>query len=138
MDEMIRITRELGAAIQKDPRYLALEKAQAANDRDEALGNQMRQIQMVHTAYQNEAAKPDADAGKLDEYDREFNVLYQQLMANENMQNYETARKAVDEMMRYVTEILGLCVRGADPATCEPDPVQDSCGGDCGGCSGCS
>ena len=53
-------------------------------------------------------------------------------MANKNMQEYEAARHDIDELMNYVMQLLGLCVNGADPVTCEPEPHD--CGCDCESC----
>ena len=38
----------------------------------------------------------------------------------------------IDELMNYVMQLLGLCVNGADPVTCEPEPHD--CGCDCESC----
>ena len=75
------------------------------------------------------------DEEKLKAYDAEFNTLYNEVMCNPNMRRYEKARDEVDELMKEITGILTLCVRGEDPMTC--DPNAGSCGGDCGSCGGC-
>ena len=59
-------------------------------------------------------------------------------MANENMQKYKAARKAVDDMMNYLTQILAMCVQGEDPATCDPAAAHEhNCSGECSSCGGC-
>ena len=134
--DIIKLTRELGAAIQQDERYIKFQAAQKANDEDKELNELMGKIQLVHMSYQHEASKEDANEQKLAAYETEFNDLYKKVMENENMQNYEVARVEIDEMMQYITSILALCVQGEDPATCEPKQ-EHHCGGDCSGCSGC-
>lgn len=134
--DIIAKARELGAAIQQDERYFAYQKAQKVNEGDAQLNELMQRVQMVHMSYQHEASKEDKNEQKLDAYDREFNQLYTQVMANPNMQTYEKARQEVDALMRYITEILTLCVRGEDPATCEPQPHE--CGDGCESCGGCN
>ena len=54
---------------------------------------------------------------------------------NPNMQNYEMARGAIDDMMNRCMQILTLCVNGADPETCEPEAHAD-CTGSCSSCGG--
>ena len=50
----------------------------------------------------------------------------------------DEARAQVDAMMNYIMQILGLCVNGADPMTCEPEQAHEhSCDGACGSCGGC-
>ena len=134
---VIELTRQLGAAIQKDERYLAFAAAKEANEKDEALNALMGEIQMIQMNYQVEASKETPDSTKMQEFEAEFNAKYEAFMANENMQKYDEARAEVDSMMNYIMQILGLCVNGADPATCEPEQHDHSCDGSCSSCSGC-
>ncbi len=135
---VIELTRQLGAAIQQDERYLAFAKAKEANEKDEALNALMGEIQMIQMNYQMEASKEEPDSAKMQEFEAEFNAKYEEFMANENMQKYDEARAQVDSMMNYIMQILGLCVNGADPATCEPEQQHEhSCDGSCSSCSGC-
>lgn len=135
---VIELTRQLGAAIQQDERYLAFAKAKEANEKDEALNALMGEIQMIQMNYQMEASKEEPDSAKMQEFEAEFNAKYEAFMANENMQKYDEARAQVDSMMNYIMQILGLCVNGADPATCEPEQqYEHSCDGSCSSCSGC-
>lgn len=127
-----KLTRELGKAIQQDERYLNLQKAIKANEEDTELNELMSKIQLIQVSYQHEAAKEDPDEGKIKAYDEEFRTVYGQVMQNENMRNYEVARKEIDDLMNYLTGILAMCVNGDDPDTC--DPTAHSCGGDCSGC----
>ena len=135
---VIELTRQLGAAIQKDERYLAFAAAKEANEKDEALNALMGEIQMIQMNYQIEASKETPDSAKMQEFEAEFNAKYEAFMANENMQKYDEARAQVDSMMNYIMQILGLCINGADPATCEPEQQHEhSCDGSCSSCSGC-
>lgn len=135
---VIELTRQLGAAIQKDERYLAFAAAKEANEKDEDLNALMGEIQMIQMNYQMEASKETPDSAKMQEFEAEFNAKYEAFMANENMQKYDEARAQVDSMMNYIMQILGLCVNGADPATCEPEQQHEhSCDGSCSSCSGC-
>lgn len=139
--DIIKLTRELGAAIQQDERYLRFAKAREENEKDPELLDLMGKIQLVQMNYQREAAKENADAEAMAGYEKEFNEIYTKFMANDKMKEYEASRHEIDEMMNYVMQILGLCVNGADPATCEPEQEHgcgcdcSECGSDCG--SGC-
>ena len=127
-----KLTRELGKAIQQDERYLAMQKAIEANEKDTALNELMSKIQLIQVSYQHEASKEQPDEGKMQAYDEEFRGVYTEIMMNENMRNYEMARKDIDDLMNFLTGILAMCVNGDDPETC--DPTAHSCGGDCSGC----
>ena len=98
---------------------------------------QRGKLNLIQMSYQHEAAKDDANEEKLQAYDKEFSEVYAAVMANENMQKYEAARKAVDDMMNYLTQILAMCVQGEDPATCDPAAHEHNCSGECSSCGGC-
>lgn len=134
--DVIKLTRELGAAIQQDERYLNFAKARQENENDAELNELMSQIQMVQMNYQMEASKEEPDSDKMKEFEEKFNDVYTKFMDNDKMKVYEAARAEIDNMMNYVMQILGLCVNGADPATCEPE-TEHNCGGSCSSCSGC-
>ena len=136
--DIIKLTRELGAAIQQDERYLRFSKARENNEKDEELLGLMGQIQQLQMAYQQEAASENADSAKMAVFERQFNEVYDKFMENDNMKEYEAARHEIDELMNYVMQILGLCVNGADPMTCEPEVHEHGCDCDCDSChSGC-
>lgn len=95
--DIIKLTRELGAAIQQDERYAKFQAAQKANEEDKELNELMGKIQLVHMSYQHEASKEDANEQKLAAYETEFNDLYKKVMDNEHMRDYEVARAEIDE-----------------------------------------
>ncbi len=134
--DVIAITRQLGKAIQADERYAKFVVAREANEKDDALNELVGKMQLVHMSYQHEASKEDANEQKLEAYEEEFMGLREQIMANENMKNYEAARAEIDAMMNYIVGLLTECVRGEDPDTCEP-PKEHECGGECSSCGGC-
>lgn len=134
--ELEKLARQLGAAIQNDEVYLNFEKARKANEADDELNELMGKIRLIQMSYQHEASQENPDEGKMKSYDEEFRGIYTQIMANSNMQAYEAARTAVDEMMNYLTGILAMCVNGEDPETCDPKAQQHECGGECSSCSG--
>lgn len=127
-----KLTRELGKAIQQDERYLAMQKAIEANEKDTTLNELMSKIQLIQVSYQHEASKEEPNEDKMKAYDEEFRGVYTEIMMNPNMQAYEKARKDIDELMNYLTGILAMCVNGDDPDTC--DPTAHACNGDCSGC----
>lgn len=134
---VIELTRQLGAAIQADERYLAFDAAKKANDEDKELNELIGQINLIQLSYQNEAAKgEEADQSKLEGFGTEFEKLYREVMLNANMAKFEQAKTAIDDMMNEIMSILALCIDGQDPATCEPEHNHE-CGGECSSCGGC-
>ena len=137
MDDIIKLTRQLGAAIQQDERYKSFAAIRAENEKDEELQVLMGEMQLRQMNYQREAQSEAPDQDKMQALEIEFNDLYTKFMENEKMKKYEAARAEIDELMNYLMGILGLCVNGADPMTCEPEPDHgcgcscDECGSDC-------
>lgn len=129
--------RELGKEIQKDPRFEALQKAASVNDADESLQQQMQELQLISLKYQQEAGKADeADQDRIAEFQKQYQDLYEEIMKNENMENYSAAASQMEEMAQYISQMIGLFFDGQDPETCEI-PAQTDCTHNCGTCGGC-
>ena len=81
--------RELGKEIQADPRFEALQAAAKVNDADEALQQQMHEMQLITLKYQQEAEKgEEASQDRIAELQQQYQDLYNEIMQGENMQNY--------------------------------------------------
>lgn len=133
---IIELTRQLGAEIQKQDAYTAFHNAKMVNDADDELNELINKIQLIHMSYQHEATKDDANEAKLAAYDKEFSEVYREVMANSNMKAFEQAKAELDALMKQITGILSLCAQGEDPETCEFN--QPNCSGSCDSCEGCS
>ncbi len=134
---VIELTRQLGAAIQQDDRYKAYEEARKANEADTALNELIGKINLVQMNYQNEAAKGEgADEATMENFAKEFEQLYREIMLNGNMVKFEAAKTQVDDMMNEIMGILACCVDGQDPETCTPHQ-EHNCDGSCNTCGGC-
>ena len=131
--DIVKLTRELGKAIQQDERYTKFVAAREANEKDDELNELVGKMQLVHMSYQHEASKDDANEQKLQAYEEEFMGLREKIMNNENMKTYEDTRNSIDEMMNYIVGLLTECIKGEDPETCEP-PQEHSCSGNCSSC----
>ncbi|WP_294834964.1 YlbF family regulator [Eubacterium sp.] len=128
--------RELGKEIQADPRFEALQAAAKVNDADEALQQQMQEMQLITLKYQQEAEKgEEASQDRIAELQKEYQDLYTKVMDGENMKKYSEAAAKMEEMAQYISQMIGLFFDGQDPATCEI-PASD-CTHDCCTCGGC-
>lgn len=128
--------RQLGKEIQSDPRFAALKAHAANNDADESLQKQMQEMQLLSLKYQQEAGKgEDADSAKIEDLQKQYSALYEEIMKNENMEAYSAAASQMEEMAQYISKMIGLFFDGQDPETCEiPD---ESCTHNCSTCGGC-
>ena len=94
--ELEKLARQLGAAIQQDKVYLDFQEAMKKNEEDTALNELMGKIKLLQMSYQHEASQEKPDEKKLEQYNKEFQGLYEQVITNENMKAFEEARQAVD------------------------------------------
>jgi len=129
--------RELGKEIQADPRFKALKDAAAANDKDENLQKQMQELQLISLKYQQEAKKgEEADSARIEELQKQYQGLYEEVMKLDTMMNYSAAAAEMEQMAQYISGMIGLFFDGQDPETCEI-PAQD-CTHNCNTCGGCN
>ena len=132
--DIITMARELGKLIQQDERYKRIDAAKKANDEDEKLQELIAKFNLNRSELSVEMSQENKNPEKLNQLDKELKALYQEVMANPNMAEFNAAKAEVDGMMNFISTILYGSVNGEDPDTIE---MQASCGGKCSGCSGC-
>ena len=131
---LIKQAREMGKMIQASEEYKRLQAAKEKNDNDAELQDLIGQFNLKRMELNNQLAKSDKDDEKLEKLNHEMRDLYQEVMTNQNMAEYEQAKNEMDMLMNQVNTILVMCVNGEDPDTCDPAP---SCTGSCSTCGGC-
>ena len=94
------ILRELGKEIQADPRFKALQEAAAANDKDENLQQQMKELQLISLKYQQEATKgEEADEETIKDLQTQYQDLYNEVMKGEEYVRKEGYEAKYDELL---------------------------------------
>lgn len=131
--DIIKLTRQLGAEIQKDERYLAFMKATETNDNDQTLQNQIGEFNIAKAELDRALSDNEMAQEEIDKLNNKLGDIYREIMANPLMTEYNNARTQLDALLNEITSILMLCANGADPETCEPS----SCSGNCSSCGGC-
>jgi cell fate (sporulation/competence/biofilm development) regulator YlbF (YheA/YmcA/DUF963 family) len=133
---IIKMTRELGKAIQATPEYKRIVAAKAANDADVELQNLIEIFNMTRIKLSTAMQAEEKDEQLLAKLDKELKDTYTAVMGNKNMLEFNDAKQDIDRLMNQINTILTACVNGEDPDTCDAEP--QSCGGSCSGCSGCN
>ena len=136
--DAITAARELGKAIQSDPRYKDYVAAKAANDADEALQGLISDFSAKRQLLQVEMSKDpaDQDGGKIRTMNKEMQDAYGDVMKNVNMANFAVVKNALDMLLNEVNMIISMSCEGEDPETCDPHAAH-GCGGSCATCGGC-
>lgn len=133
--DVITTARSLGRAIQSDERYLNLLDAQTRNDRNRELQDMIRQFSEKRNALNVLLQAEDKDREEIARLDSEVKSIYADIFASEDMVNFTRARNEFQDMLTFVNQIITGSAQGQNPDAIE---YQESCGGDCGGCAGCS
>ncbi len=132
--DIITMARELGKEIQKDARYLRLVAAREANDADQGLQELIEKFNLKRVELSTAINSEERDVDKLTQLDKELKDLYQEVMENTHMAEFNDAKHELDDMVNFVNQILVGSVNGENPDLIEK---QVGCGGNCASCGGC-
>ncbi|MGN0664007.1 MAG: YlbF family regulator [Negativibacillus sp.] len=132
--DIITMARELGKEIQKDARYLRLVAAREANDADQGLQELIEKFNLKRVELSTAINSEERDVDKLTQLDKELKDLYQEVMENTHMVEFNDAKHELDDMVNFVNQILVGSVNGENPDLIEK---QVGCGGNCASCGGC-
>lgn len=134
MENVIKLTRELGHAIQNEDFYKELHAAKEKADSDETLQALIALFNSKRVAINNEACKSDRDEETLRTLNEEMRTVYSQIMSNENMIAYNNTKQTFDSAVQRIVAIITQSAEGEDPDTTDYDA---SCTHDCSTCGGC-
>lgn len=132
--DIMKLTRELGRALQQDQTYINMSVAEQQCNEDEALQNAIGEFNLKRMAINNEAGKEDRSEELIEQYNKELREIYGRVMQNEHMAAYQAAKNEFDALMQRVTGVLSMCAEGHDPDGCDPDAC--GCTGSCATCGG--
>jgi cell fate (sporulation/competence/biofilm development) regulator YlbF (YheA/YmcA/DUF963 family) len=133
--DIISLAREIGKELQNDDRYLNMQLAKQNSDDDQQLQNLIGEFNLKRMAINNESQKEEQDQDKMQALNQELRHVYAQIMQNQNMTAYNSAKEELDVLLKRVSAIIGQSADGEDPET--TDLEESSCGGECSSCGGC-
>lgn len=132
--DVIMAARELGKALQADERYIRYAKAMLESEKNEALQNKIGEFNLTRMKLDKELQKDEnKDEATVKELNETLRRLYDEVMADPTMAEFNEARAEVDKILNDVNSIITMSAQGADPETCE----LSACSGDCSTCGGC-
>lgn len=134
---IIENARKLGLEIQASDEYKALHSAKEANDNDKELQELIEKFNLKRVELNMEMSATEKNEEKIASVNEQLQDLYGKVMANENMNAFNNANKALNDMMNQITTILMKSVNGEDPMTCEAEQAHSCSSGGCSSCSGC-
>ena len=131
----IEAARKLGAAMQADEAYIRYADAVKKNDENEELQVKISEFNLKRMNLDNEISKDDSekDSEKIQKLNAELRAIYDDIMANPAMVEFNNAKAGMDKLLQDINTIIMMCAQGADPETCE----ISACTGSCSTCGGC-
>lgn len=135
--EIIEAARLLGKAIQESDAYTQMDEARKKSDKNMELQEKISNFNLKKIALNREATRQERDNEKITKLDKEMREIYQQIMVEEDMINYSTAKNKMDNIMKKVEYLLAISLNGEDPLTAEI-PESSGCSGNCSSCSSCN
>ena len=81
--DCIDLFKRAAMALQTDPRYLVLDQARKANDKDEELQNMIGEFNLARMDLNNEIGKSERNDARIAELNEKVNDLYGKIMADE-------------------------------------------------------
>ncbi len=132
--EILKMARELGKLIQNDERYIRVQNAKAANDNDQELQQAIGEFNLKRLSLNEQMNKNEKDSEKIAKLDKEIRAIYDKVMSNTNMIEYNEAKNDFESLMKQVNMIITYSANGSDPDSIN---TEQSCSGSCSGCSGC-
>ena len=126
--DVIEKAKQLGEAIMQDDRCKRLQLARAANDADPALQKMIGEFNLRKMRLSNELHRENGGE-KAKEYEESLKEIYAQIMQTPQMQEFEAAKKDMDELISHINSIIQVSVTG--------EAESSGCAGNCEGCRGC-
>lgn len=136
--DTVKMFREAAAALQQDPRYLALVEVRRKNDADQQLDQLTKDFSETRIHLSEELEKGIRDNDLVVELNAKANKLYGDIMSHEGIIAYNKAKVEVDSLISHIDAIITAALEGQDPMTVEkpqPQKQKGSCAGDCSACS---
>ena len=111
---VIEAARELGKALQADPRYIQYTAAKLANDKDEELQKQIMEFHAKRMDLNTEMGKAEKDTNAITALNNELNALYSQVVSNPKMIAFEAAKAEMDGILESINFIVTSAANGDD------------------------
>lgn len=132
-NRVIAMARSLGLALQQEETFRNYFEAKRKNDEDVLLQNMIDDFNELQRKLDVAFSKDEKDTEEIEVLSNDMNRLYQAIMENENMVNYNEMREPYDTLTKYINRILLVAMNGGDPFAVK----ETDCTGNCSTCGGC-
>ena len=130
MQEILAKANELGQLIKESDVAKTMLAAEQAVEADVELQKKIGAFNEKREMMMDLMQQGSEDQEKIAALNDEIRQLYDAIMANKNMTDYNSARQAFDDMSNKVNGIITYYITGQNPA-------EGGCSGSCSSCGGC-
>ncbi len=135
--DIIMEARRLGESLQKTEEYIAYANAEQEMENDSELNGMIEQFNQKKIELSEQFQSANRDQEAINTLNDAIKELYNGIMNNDNMRNYNAAKEELSARVRFINTIISAAANGEDPQTVE-ESGGGCCGsGGCGSCSGC-
>lgn len=127
-ENVLSLAKELAAAIKDSDVFASYERAREASDKDEELQRLIGEFNLKRLVITNEMEKEEPDENVVNSVNEEMKVIYDKIMANDNMKMYNIRKSYVDQLLNSVNETIMAAITGQEKTDCTHD---------CSTCGGC-
>ena len=124
--EIMEIAKQLGQAIKEDERMIRMEKAKAAYESSEKIGNLMMEYGIQQEALTAMGDSEEIDTDALTRIQDRIDEIYAEITTDPIFRELDEAQTAVNELMETVNNTIMFNATGKTP-----------CSHDCSTCGGC-
>lgn len=130
--EIIEQAKNLGMLIQKSKEFNDFKISKQKMDSDENLNNLRMKFDSCKEELNKEVSKESSDKDKIKKLSDDLRSMYEQINDTEVVCDYESSKKALDELISSVNSIISESAYGRSESS-----SLGSCTGDCNTCGGC-
>ena len=130
LTQIIEKTKELGQLLQDSDVVKNLAKARADYEQSKEIQDLMGEFNLHKMTIAAIGKQENPDEERLARHEEKLSEVYNKIMENELMTNYQQKSQAVETLMAQINNIISFYITGEEPTSC-----TGSCA-TCGGCSG--
>lgn len=136
MENLINLAREIGFAIQNNDEYIEFKMKEQNMQCNKQLQKNIEEFNLKKADLNLEMSKSENDIKRIDNLNKEIGDLYQAIISDKDMKEYNKAKEKFTKVLQQVSLIINKSAEGEDPYSISVQEY-DSCEGNCSGCSGC-
>ncbi len=137
MEDLINLAREIGFAIQNNDYYIEFKIKEQNMQCNKELQKTIEEFNLKKADLNLEISKAESDIKKIDKLNKEIGDLYQAIISNEAMKEYNRSKEKFNQILKQISLIINKSAEGQDPYSISIEEHEE-CQGSCSSCSGCS